>query len=91
MPVQILSDAEREAWSRFPERIEEDALGAFFTLTAGESEAIRRLYGRSEPAGGGVAGVLAAVAGVHPGRPVVAPGAGGARISPSSSMCRSIS
>jgi hypothetical protein len=45
MPVQILSDAEREAWSRFPERIEEDALGAFFTLRAGESEAIRRLYG----------------------------------------------
>ena len=45
MPVQILSDAEREAWSRFPERIEEDALGAFFTLTASESEAIRRLYG----------------------------------------------
>jgi hypothetical protein len=45
MPVQILSDAEREAWSRFPERIEEDALGAFFTLRTGESEAIRRQYG----------------------------------------------
>ena len=45
MPVQVLSAEEREAWSRFPERIEEDALGALFTLTAGESQAIRRLYG----------------------------------------------
>ena len=34
MPVQILSDAEREAWSRFPEGIDETALGAFFTLSA---------------------------------------------------------
>jgi hypothetical protein len=45
MPIEVLSAQEREAWSRFPLRIEEDALGAFFTLTANESKAIRRLYG----------------------------------------------
>ena len=45
MPVQILSDAEREAWSRFPEVIDEDALGAFFTLTAEDARSVRRLRG----------------------------------------------
>ena len=45
MPVQVLWTEEREAWSRFPQRIEEDALGAFFTLTTNDSVAIRRLYG----------------------------------------------
>lgn len=45
MPVSILSDAEREAWSRFPEVIDESALGAFFTLSADESASVRRLRG----------------------------------------------
>lgn len=45
MPVQILSDAEREAWERFPERLEGEALGAFFTLTGDDFREIRRLRG----------------------------------------------
>jgi len=67
MPVEVLSAQEREAWSRFPQRIEEDELGAFFTLTATDSKAIRRLYGDQNRLAVALQGVLAAVVGVHPG------------------------
>jgi TnpA family transposase len=51
MPVQFLTDEERERLSQFPEQIEEEDITAFFTLSASDMKEIHKQRGEQNQLG----------------------------------------
>ena len=51
MPVQFLTDEERERLSNFPEQIEEEDIIAFFTLSASDMKEIHKQRGERNKLG----------------------------------------